>query len=302
MNRIEKTDKSKKFQIVGLGEILFDILPDKTKSLGGAPANFAYVSSALGNVGIIVSRVGSDENGQGILSILRENHLTTDQIQIDEQNLTGTVEVELKNGQAEYIFQEKSAWDHLVFDQKLKNLAENCDAVCFGTLAQRNEDSRRTIIKFLQNTKPNCKRIFDINLRENYYSKELIEHSLKFTDILKLSDSELEIFIQFFDFQGKSDLEILRSILVKFELEMVCLTKGGSGSLLVNETSFSEHKGLKIKIADTIGAGDAFTAALTFGILEKFDLDKINDLANRVGAFVASQKGAMPDFENFNDL
>lgn len=286
----------KQFKIVGLGEVLFDVLPTG-KMLGGAPANFAYVATQLGNQGIIASRIGDDSNGKEILQLIANKQVDISFLQIDSEKSTGIVNVKLENGQPNYEIVENVAWDVLELSDDWKELAETCDAVCFGSLAQRNLVSRSTIQSFVSLTNPNCLRVFDVNLRQNYYSKEILETSLNLANIVKMNHEELPIIVEMFDVAGVNQIEQAQNLGQKFDLNAICITRGGNGSLLVDEQNFVEDTGVKVEIADTIGAGDAFTAAMTNGILRNWDLKKINAEANKIGAFVASKTGAMPEFD-----
>ena len=281
------------FNIIGLGEILWDVLPDG-KQLGGAPANFAYVSNVLGNRGIVLSRVGDDEFGREILDELQAKNLSTEYVEIDAEKRTGIVSVNLENGQPSYEIVENVAWDFLELSENWSEIAGKCDAVCFGSLAQRNEVSRKTIREFVGLTKG--WRIFDVNFRQNYYSAEIIGESFRLANVVKLNHEELLMVAEVFEIKSENQIDLAKKIREKFALKLVCLTRGANGSLLITKDENSEFSGLKIEVKDTIGAGDAFTAALTHGILRGWELDKINKFANKVGAFVASKTGAMPDF------
>ena len=284
----------KQFTIVGLGEVLWDLLPNG-KQPGGAPANFAYISSQLGNHGIAASRVGSDGNGDEILANLKDKGVDVSHVQIDEKHATGTVEVSLTNGQPNYEIIENVAWDFLELTEDWRELAKICDAVCFGSLAQRNQVSQKTIFEFLDLMKKSSVKVFDINLRQNYFSADIVEKSFNAATIVKLNHEELPIVAKMFRIDAAKEIEISRKLLTKFDLKTICVTRGGRGSLLLNENQISEIPGVKIKIADTIGAGDAFTAAMTHGFLHGWDLDELNLQANQVAALVASQSGAMPE-------
>jgi fructokinase len=290
----------KQFNIVGLGEVLWDVLPSG-KQLGGAPANFAYISDRLGNRGIVAGRVGVNTDGDEILQSLAHKGIDVSHIQKDAQHPTGTVKVQLENGQPSYEITETVAWDFLELNEDWRDLAKTCDAICFGTLAQRNAVSRQTIKEFLKLVKPNCVRIFDINLRQNYYSPEIIKDSLNLANVVKLNHDELAELSKMFAISNSDEIEKAKRLCGKFKIKFLCLTRGGNGSLLLTEDKMSEHRGIKVEIADTIGAGDSFSAAMSHGILRGWDLDEINEFANKVGAFVASQTGAMPPFDNFND-
>ncbi|MCY7345290.1 MAG: carbohydrate kinase [Pyrinomonadaceae bacterium] len=283
-----------KYKTIGIGEILWDLLP-AGKRPGGAPANFAYISKRLGDHGIVVSRVGNDAAGNEILRNLERVGADVSHVQKDAEYQTGNVKVSLENGQPSYEITENVAWDYLDLTADWRDLAKVCDAVCFGTLAQRNEFSRRTIREFVKLTRRDCLRIFDVNLRQNYYSAEILRESLESANIVKLNNEELPKICEMLTVAGGNETEQLKNLREKFNLRLICLTRGASGSLLSAANEASENGGVKIEIADTIGAGDAFTAALTHGFLRGWSLDEINQFANRVGAFVASQPGAMPD-------
>lgn len=285
-------------KLVGLGEILWDMFP-AGKKLGGAPANFAYHSNALGAEGIPVSSVGKDQLGDEILENLRNFKLRTDFIQTEHSHPTGTVLVSVSNdGIPQYIIRENVAWDYISPSPDLLNLAEKADAVCFGSLVQRSEMSRNTIRNFLKKTRTDALRIFDINLRQTYYSRETITQSLSAANILKINDEELNLISKMFQFSDSP--EDSASILLKtFKLKILAVTMGGRGSVLLDaDGRKSEHPGFPAKIADTVGAGDSFTAALAIGLLKGFSLDKINDGANRIASYVCSQPGATPQIPN----
>lgn len=286
--------KSKQFKIVGLGEVLFDVLPSGEKMPGGAPANFAFISTRLGDRGIVASAVGSDSDGGEILQSLQQKGIDVSHIQIDAEHPTGTVKVSLENGQPGYQITENTAWDFLELTDDWRDLAKNCDAVCFGSLAQRNAVSRETVLQFLALTDPFAKRIFDVNLRQNYYSSKILEKSLNLATIAKFNHEELPIIAEMLKIKGENDIQLSLNFCKKFDLELICVTRGSNGSLLASVNEISESAGIKIEIADTIGAGDAFTAALTHGVLRGWSLDDINQKANQTAALVASQIGAMP--------
>lgn len=285
----------REYIIVGLGELLWDIFL-QGKYLGGAPANFAYHISALGHKGIVASRIGKDRLGKEIIDAVATLGLTREYIQIDSNHPTGTVDVKVdSNGHPKYTITQNVAWNFLEFDEKWNILAEKADAVCFGSLAQRSSESRKTIIEFLRHTGKEAVRIFDINLRQNFYSIEIIAESLKISSILKLNDEELPILIDLLGYQKKeSEEELCRLLIEKYGLDLVCLTKGRNGSLLVNERETVKHPGRKVTVIDTVGAGDAFTAALAIQYLKGSSLERISEAANRLGSWVASQAGATP--------
>lgn len=287
----------KSFNIIGIGEILWDCLPTG-KQLGGAPANFAYTSKQLGNNGIILSRIGKDDFGKEILEQLKNKKLSVDSIQIDKEKPTGAVNVTLENGQPNYEIVENTAWDFLQLSEDWREIARNADAVCFGSLAQRSEVSHKTIRGFIELVKG--LRIFDVNIRQKYFSREILQRSIELTNVVKLNHEELPIITEILKIRGATVQKCLEKIIKEFDLKLICLTRGANGSLLMTKDAVSEHKGLKIDVADTIGAGDAFTAGMSHGVLRNWELDKINEFANRIGAFVASKTGAMPDFSEFD--
>jgi len=282
------------YNIIGIGEILWDLLPGGKKVPGGAPANFAHVASQLGNNGIILSRVGTDTAGIDLLLHLNAKSLSKDYIQDDPKNPTGKVDIRFENGQPRYEIVEQVAWDFLELSGTWRAIATQTDAVCFGSLAQRNPISRETILEFVKLTRN--LRIFDVNLRQKFFSVEILRESLDIADVVKLNHEELPVVAQMFEIKNQKPVQAAREMISRFDLELVCVTRGAGGSVLVTKNELSENAGLNVAVADTIGAGDAFTAALVSGLLRGWNLDKINEFANKVGAFVASQTGAMPGF------
>jgi fructokinase len=279
--------------VIGLGELLWDLLP-AGKQLGGAPANFAYITSLLGGQGIPLSRVGGDDLGAEALLRLTKLGLPTAFVQIDSHRTTGTVKVELTAGQPRYEISESVAWDFLEWTPKWENLAQQADAVCFGSLAQRSTQSRETIRTFLRATASRAVHIFDVNLRGHFYSSELLSESMTLADVVKLNDEELPQIMRLGGLVHADEKSSAEKLLSLYDLDLVCITRGRLGSLLVSKSGSSEHAGFRVKVADTIGAGDAFTAGLTHEYLHGASLDGMNEVANLVGAWVASQAGATP--------
>jgi fructokinase len=278
--------------VVGLGEILWDVFPEG-KQLGGAPLNFSHHCAQLGAEAYPVSAVGPDADGAEIRQILAAKNLPDLHVQTDPAHPTGRVNVTLKDGKPTYEILRDVAWDYIRFDENLRNLAARADAACFGSLAQRNSASREAIHAFLDAMRPDSLRIFDINLRQDFYSREIIESSLRRANILKLSDEELPVLAAMFDLPGDASAQ-LRRLRELFDLRLVAYTRGGSGSLLLTATESSDHLGLPTEVLDTVGAGDSFTATLCTGLLQNLPLAEINIRANRVAAFVCSQSGATP--------
>jgi len=283
----------KKYIIAGIGELLWDVLPDK-EVIGGAPVNFAYHATAIGAQGIPISTVGNDIRGKKALAELQKREIDIAAISLSESYNTGYVTATIdKNGVATYCFPNDIAWDHLVINDYAKMVQDKLDAVCFGSLAQRSEESRLAIHTFLDGLPLETVKVFDINFRQNFYSIEIIKASLRRTDILKLNDEELPILAQLLEFEKPPD-EWLSILIDKYGLKMAILSKGSNGSLLMTPDDSSEHPGITTKVIDTIGAGDSFTAAATIGYLQGLKLSDINEKANRLAAYVCSQQGAMP--------
>ncbi|MGA8500423.1 MAG: carbohydrate kinase [Candidatus Sulfotelmatobacter sp.] len=287
---------SKRYIVIGLGELLWDLFP-AGKQLGGAPANFAYIASLLGDKGIPASRLGRDSLGADAIRRLGELGLSTEFIQKDTDHPTGTVKVEVdRTGQPRFEISESVAWDFLEWTPRWQKLAEQADAVCFGSLAQRSEHSRATIRRFLLALRKSAVRVFDVNLRQNFYSVQVLAESLKLATIVKLNHEELPKIISLFELETSAEEDSARQLL-SHEVKLVCVTRGNGGSLLVSADERSEHPGFKVKVADTVGAGDAFTAALVHGYLRGTSLAQISETANRIGAWVASQSGATPSLK-----
>ena len=277
--------------IVGLGEILWDVFPER-KVLGGAPANFAYHISQFGFQGHAVSAIGKDLLGKEILASLEKKHLNYLIEQTDFP--TGEVKVKLDNwGVPQYEICEGVAWDNIPFTPAMENLAKQTHVVCFGSLAQRHEVSRNTIHAFLDTMPKDSLKIFDINLRLNYYTKEIVENSLKKADILKINDEEVVKIAQLFGWNAP-EKEVWKQLLEKYHLDVLILTKGTEGSWVLTPKEESFLPTPKITIADTVGAGDSFTAAFIASHLHGRCLVASHQLAVEVSAYVCQQHGAMP--------
>jgi len=277
--------------VVGLGEILWDVFPER-KVLGGAPANFAYHVSQFGFNGYIVSAIGEDLLGKEILSGLEDKKLnylieTTDYP-------TGTVQVTLnKSGVPQYEICENVAWDNIPFTARTENLAKNTQTVCFGSLAQRSAVSRETIRKFLAAMPEDSLKIFDINLRLDYYTKEIIEESLQMANMMKINDEEVIKIAALFDWNGEEQ-DICKRLLDEYNLNILILTKGTEGSFVFTARQTSYQPTPKVHVADTVGAGDSFTAAFVAAYLHGERIEDAHQLAVEVSAYVCLQHGAMP--------
>jgi len=277
--------------IFSLGEILWDIFPEGMK-IGGAPANVVFYLSRLGENPVLISRVGKDSLGEEALSVCQNCGLKTDFVQKDELHCTGKVNVQLDNrGVPRFEIQDNVAWDFIEESQALLSVITEAKAICFGTLAQRHEKSRRAIRRLLEATGTDCLKVLDLNLRFPYFDKELIETSLRMADVLKLNSDELAVVSELFSLRG-TEAELLRTLIEKFSIKVIGLTAGENGSILLSEEKESQHPGYPVSAADTVGAGDAFTATLVHGLLSGLELEEINDFANRLASFVCTKKGA----------
>jgi|SRR5262252_6624373 len=284
----------KQHKIVGLGELLWDLLPTG-KQLGGAPANFAHISTLLGNEGIVASRVGNDSLGSEAIKQLSGIGVNTAAIQRDSVHPTGTVHVELDHhGQPRFEIGEGAAWDFLEWTPAWGGLAAEADAICFGSLAQRSLVNRTTIREFLQAARKQAVLVFDVNLRQQFYSSETLADSMRAADIVKLNREELPRIIESLDLPAGEQVAAAEALAERYQLKLVCLTRGDRGSLLISGGSADDHPGYRVRVADTVGAGDAFTAGLVREYLGGSSLAAMNEAANRIGAWVASQIGAMP--------
>jgi fructokinase len=277
--------------MLGLGELLWDVFEDG-KRPGGAPANFAFHAAQLGHPASVVSRVGDDRLGRELLEHLGSNGIATEFVQIDPAKPTGTVPVEIEeDGTPRFTVVEDVAWDHLEDEPRLHDAVASADVVCFGTLIQRSQKSRETVKSLLAST--NNTVLFDINLRHDFWSTEMVKAGLSRANIAKLNEREQQKLKR--AGLGKGDrVDWCRSILLEFRLEMVCVTRGRQGCLLVGTVGWVEHPGYPVQVADTVGCGDAFAAAVAHCHLRGYSLEKTSEFANRVGAFVASRRGATP--------
>ena len=287
--------KTKRNYVVGIGEALWDVLPEG-KKLGGAPANFAYHVSQFGLQSRVVSAIGEDKLGNEILDNFQGKGLYTLIEKVEYP--TGTVQVQLDNeGVPCYDIKENVAWDNIPFTDKLKQLAQKTCAVCYGSLAQRNGVSRETINAFLDAI-PDGKglyKIFDINLRQGFYTKEIICNSMQRCNILKINDEELVTVSRMFGYPGIDLQDKCWILLAKYKLEMLILTCGVNGSYVFTPGSVSFVETPKVEVADTVGAGDSFTAAFVSAILKGKPVNEAHQLAVNVSAYVCTQNGAMPE-------
>jgi fructokinase len=283
--------------IVGIGEILWDEFPGG-KQLGGAPANFIYHVRELGGDGIqplLVSCVGPDQPGREALARWEKLSLSRKFIARDPDHPTGAVTVALDTqGKPVFDIARNAAWDYLPESPQGMALATAADAVCFGTLAQRSPKSRKTIHHFLRRTKPECLRILDINLRAPFYSREVVEESLSLASVLKINSAEFHVLAEVFLIAG-GESAVAAGLMQRWKLRLVAITHGDKGSSLFIPGASSFHGGYPVAATDTVGAGDAFSAAVAVGMLNGFPLEKISACANRAASYVSTRPGAMPE-------
>ena len=282
--------------VVGLGELIWDMFPEGRR-LGGAPSNFAYVSRLLGNDAAVASRVGRDALGREAVERLGRAGLPTEHLQRDGEHPTGTVGVRIgANGEPRFNVNENSAWDYLEWTPEWGRLAERAAVVCFGTLGQRRPDARATITRFLEATSTDALRLFDVNLRHSFFTPDMLARSLRLSNVVKLNAEELSSAASMLSLRASGEVEMARELLELFGLRLVAVTRGASGSLLVAREESDEHPGFRAEqVADTIGCGDAFAAALAHCLRREAPLPLSNKIANRVGAWLATHTGATPE-------
>ncbi len=280
--------------VVGLGEALWDVLPEG-KKLGGAPANFAYHAGQFGLDTIAVSALGEDKLAEETIKALEEHGLTYLMPRVPYP--TGTVQVTLSgDGIPSYEIRENVAWDNIPYTPEMTDIAKHCRAVCFGSLAQRNVTSWATIRQFLDDTPEDCLKIFDINLRQQFFTKNVIEESLKRCNVLKINDEEVVTFSHLFGYEGLDMRETCLKILSTYGLQMLVLTCGTNGSYVFTPSITSFQDTPKVEVADTVGAGDSFTGSFCAAILNGKSIEEAHKIAVKVSAYVCTQNGAMPAY------
>lgn len=279
--------------VVGLGEALWDVLPDG-KKLGGAPANFAYHVGQFGMKSVAISALGEDRLAEETVAALEEKKLSYVMPRVPYP--TGTVQVALDDdGVPTYDIRENVAWDNIPFTPEIEDVARHCRAVCFGSLAQRNVVSRNTINRFLDATPDDCLKIFDINLRQNFYTKEVIQESVRRCNVLKINDEELVLIGRLFGYPGLDISNKCWLILGKYNLDMLVLTCGVNGSYVFTPGEMYYQETPHVEVADTVGAGDSFTGTFCAAILRGLPVKEAHRLAVKVSAYVCTQNGAMPE-------
>ena len=281
-------------EFIGLGELLWDCFPDR-RLPGGAPANVAFHAQQLGLSAATVTRVGCDALGDEICEFLNSQGLSIDLVQRDPLHGTGTVTVEATPAGTTYTFLPDSAWDFLAPQPELIAAMQSAKAACFGTLAQRSAISRETIHSCLDAAPSDCLIVYDVNLRPPFYERDWIERSLRRARLVKLNDDEVRVLSQMFATGTDSDLDFARHLLREQpQVELVCVTRGANGCLAVSRAEVIDMPGITVRVVDTVGAGDSFTAALIQTRLADWPLCRSVEFANRVGSLVASRPGAMP--------
>ena len=277
--------------VIGIGELLWDLLPEG-KRCGGAPANVVYHLTKLGISSALVSAVGADPDGEELLEFLRSRDVNTEYVSRNELP-TGTVNVTLTDGIPQYEICQPVAWDHIICPEKLKKHLPDVTAAVFGSLAQRRPESRKSIQKFLTALPENCLKIFDINLRQDFYSKDLLRQSLEICNILKINEEELDIVAEMFRIPG-TRRDVVQGLAEQYSLQAVILTLGANGSMLFDGETFTEYPVIPCKIVDTVGCGDSFLAAWIASILRGESMDSAMRAGTELSSKVASQAGAIP--------
>lgn len=289
---IRKQREKEVNQVTAIGEILWDVYPDQ-KRLGGAPFNFIYhIWKILGKANFI-SSVGKDEKGREIISYLNSIGFNTSNIYIDSEHPTGTVKVTLEEDRTpKFTISHECSYDYITLNSTTENLIENeTDILYFGTLSTRSEISRNTIQSLFE--KKHIKYFCDLNLRHDFYTRELIEQSLQTSNVIKINETELEKLKQLFTLENSNDLAI-EQLFNKFGIELIGLTLGEDGAVLYNKSESHRCKSEVINVIDTLGAGDAYSAILAIGYLKKMDINNINRLANDFAYEICKIDGAIP--------
>lgn len=278
--------------IAGIGELLWDVLPTG-KRAGGAPINFVYHATQLGAKGYAISAIGKDTLGEEIVKELDNNNIAHCLGLVDFP--TGTVQVELNDGIPTYNIIENVAWDHIPLTGSAIEIIKNAKAICFGTLAQRHKDSQETLSALLSYSREDSLKFFDINIRQHYYSKELITDLLEKANVLKINDEELELLRPMLELKG-NDEDCCRTLLSRFNLKYVILTAGSKFSSIYTENETSTIQTPKVTVADTVGAGDSFSGAFVYSILTGKTLKEAHRIAVDTAAFVCTKEGAWPEY------
>jgi len=280
-------------KVITIGEILWDVFPEGKKA-GGSSMNVALNLHKQSIESSFISAVGDDENGKELLNFLTGNHFSTDLVQINTGLPTSTVVVQLdENHQATYTIKQPVAWDDIKITDENVAAVKQADALVYCSLTCREEQSKKTILELLDHAKT---KIFDINLRAPFYNKELIGELMAKADILKINEDEIVWVKESFGLTGNTDEQLLKQLSKQFNIEIICLTLGDKGACVLKDGKLFKHEGYKVQVADTVGAGDAFLATFIACYLQGYPMETTLDNACKVGAFVASQPGANPDY------
>jgi fructokinase len=284
------------FRIGAVGDLIWDLLP-QGKQLGGAAVNFACIASRLGNRVSLLSAVGNDPLGVEARFELRKAGIPEDQLQVSNRYPTGTADVQLNaNGDACFSLQAPVAWDDLLWTDEWRTVVSRLDAIYFGSLCRRDERSNSTIQQMIEHAPADCVIVFDVNLRPPFYSSSVLRSSLERTTILKVNEEELPVVMRLLDFPQRNAVEdYLSALFDSYPLELIAVTFGACGSLISSRESSHRHFGISVAVADTVGAGDAFTAALTSYYLHGAPIQLLNEAGNVWGSWVASEAGATPN-------
>ena len=278
--------------VIGLGEILWDCFGAERR-LGGAPANCAYHAAQFGHRGIVVSAIGRDADGDAIVEELEKKRLPHLLERTDYP--TGTVDVDLTDANdPKYIIHTDVAWSHIPFTTELNAIAAETKAVCYGTLAQWDAESRATIQSFLDATPANCLKVFDVNLRQSYYSREVLDESFSRCNILKINESELQVIARLYDIDAWDRQRACRELMQRFNAPTLILTMGTRGSEVYWDGGRSFLETPTVRVKSAVGAGDAFTGAFVGNLLRGADIKEAHHLAVSVAAYVCTREGAMP--------
>ncbi len=289
-----------KHEVVCFGEILWDILPTGAKP-GGAPMNVAYHLRKLGISPVLITRIGNDQWGRDLLALMKEQQISTDFFQVDERLTTGVVNAQINlNNEVTYDIVKPVAWDNIMWQNGMGSLISEAAYFVFGSLASRSEVSRNTLFQLIEKAKY---RVLDINLRAPHYSKEGVEQLMEKANLLKLNHDELKLIGGWYT-NAESDIELIHAILGKYNIDKVVVTKGADGAILFCNDVLYSYPGIKITVADTVGSGDSFLAALLHGFINNKKPEQALQFACAVGALVATYSGACPDYdpEEINQL
>ena len=280
-------------QIICFGEVLWDMLPTGAQP-GGAPLNVSVHLKKQGQNPILISKIGKDENGVKLLSFLNQSGINTNHIQTDNDLPTSQVLVHLdENKNARFEICEPVAWDNVGITDEMKQIAKNAELIIFGTLASRNETTRDTLFHIIENT--NASLLLDVNLRPPFNRQPIVEVLLQKANMVKLNNDELVEIAAWNDISG-NERELIKYISEFYNCSTVCVTRGENGAVLYTGNTFYEHPGFKVKATDTVGAGDSFLASLVSLLFQNISPGKALEYACATGAFVASKKGAVPDY------